>query len=128
MKTGPWTITVAEIPPSQNTMLRWHWQKLHQERRRWVSFLGYQGAKRIPAATETTKRRVLIEIHKGPRGKFDDPDNLPSRGKFILDALRELGVLWDDTNEHVAVEFIDHGPTPTKRTTVTVADMPGGAA
>lgn len=126
MPIQAWTITVRDhLPTAANRRERQHWSIRQKEKTLWRDLIGYQGGNRIPRATPHTRRRVTITLHKGPRGKHDDPGNLPYRAKAILDALVDLQILWDDDRDHLTLDPItEHLPTPDTATRITITEDP----
>lgn len=93
-----WTLTIKRLPCSMNQRERqsfWVRKKELDEITLEVSMLARQA--KIPVAQG--RRFVQITIHKSKRSRvLDDPANLPSRAKAILDALVRCGLLIDDNH------------------------------
>jgi Holliday junction resolvase RusA-like endonuclease len=88
---------------SPNVMLRAHWavrKKWKQKYQRLFSdWLQQNGDFTCP-------KPVHIDITRcvAGRGKMMDPDNLVGSVKLLIDALRECGILYDDTPECVSIQ------------------------
>ena len=96
MKKEAITITVPEIPPSNNKYIgrdaRWAYQ---QEKQRW-EWLIRSAIKKPPVAIE---RAVVKITYFFPDRRRRDPDNYS--GKMIMDGLVRCDVLVDDSFDHV---------------------------
>lgn len=91
--------TIPRVPLSPNRMLRMHWAKRRKEQNSWVPEMF---ASLSPENTEwmrlwarrDKKVKVKITVH---HKRLFDPDNLYGSVKFILDVMRHLGFLKDDS-------------------------------
>jgi len=77
---------------------------------------------RIPEAT--TKRRVVVHIHKTKRSRVtDDPANRDSRAKSILDAMVATGLLVDDSDAWLDWGHVHEGEKRDQvETVITIED------
>lgn len=85
------------LPPSLNRLLRMHWAFRENVKKLLEKEIYYSSLPRLVEFTMTrrAKRRVRIIInHK----RMDDPDNLSGRAKLILDVLKYMHLIWDDSS------------------------------
>lgn len=98
-------ITIPGVhPPSGNRYAREHWSRRSLDRAAWEKWLWAYGRKvgmRPNTATPATRLAIRICVVKDKRGRREDPANLDSRSKLVLDALVHLRVLWDDDAAHL---------------------------
>jgi hypothetical protein len=112
-----WTIILPFIPDGQNKRERKHWRRNDAEKKRVEHHLFWAcqaasmprlvdvkpGSKTYnvdPSRTvlRSVRRGIAIEVQKKPsNGQRDDPSNLDTRSKPILDVLVGMGQLVDDS-------------------------------
>ena len=89
---------------SPNKMLRMHWAVRRKLKREIVAELELRV---MPFLLKNEipfrKCHIVVERHISGRHKFMDPDNLVGSMKMLIDAMRELGIINDDTPEHVVI-------------------------
>lgn len=111
------TITVPQLPPRANQLLRMHWAKRKREQQNWREWLhaeanGCAGARQIrKAVLEGRKMAVEVVLY---HSRQDDPDNLHARCKLLLDALsykRGIGLILDDSPSHIELAVRQHKST-----------------
>lgn len=86
--------------PSQNQLLRMHWAK----RNRLKKSLAWQILAQCADRSTLPVQRAQIVITRMTCGKEPDPDNLTASAKLLLDALRDAGVIVDDSPEHITLD------------------------
>lgn len=74
----------------------------------------------IPEATG--RRRVQLTFQKTMRGNADDPGNLYSRTKALLDALVKLNLLVDDSDQWLDLPRPLQVKGPQKATIITIGE------
>lgn len=89
---------------SPNKMLRMHWAVRRKLKREIIAELElrvmpFLMKNEIPFQ----KCHIVVERHISGRHKFMDPDNLVGSMKMLIDAMRELGIINDDTPEDVVI-------------------------
>jgi len=88
-------LTIMSLPPSTNQLERMHWAVKKRLRRsvaqELTAAIHDQDEPFVPA---TTRRRVTIRVYR-PR-RFD-PDNAIGGLKVLLDAMRDVGLLKNDS-------------------------------
>ena len=89
---------------SPNKMLRMHWAVRRKLKREIIAELElrvmpFLMKNEIPFQ----KCHIVVERHISGRHKFMDPDNLVGSMKMLIDAMRERGIINDDTPEDVVI-------------------------
>lgn len=117
--------TIDGCPPSANELLRMHWAVKKRMRQR----LAWQIAAAIGIGkwpVEKARKRLMIEIWRAPKpGKKLtrrlDPDNLVGGCKILIDALRDMGLLYQDSPRWLELdEPIQHLTKENPRTTIEI--------
>jgi hypothetical protein len=88
-------LIIDEPSPSLNVTMRGHWSKQHKLRNRWF-WLVKAAIRRaqIWIPPKWPKAKIRIERY-GPR--ILDADNFRGGTKFLTDALKQEGIITDDT-------------------------------
>jgi Holliday junction resolvase RusA-like endonuclease len=89
----------ATLPPTVNTMGRWHWTRKVKLAQMWQRIIGMHVAGSIPRRPLARARITLT--WRGSREL--DYDNLVSAFKIPIDCLRKAGILRDDNIQHIGV-------------------------
>lgn len=84
-------------PPTLGKQLRTHPMKLPGLVK--VAAVYIVAAIGKPAAREQRKVRVRLTLHRKPRRKIKDDDNLHGMCKPLFDAIVRLGWAWDDSRK-----------------------------
>lgn len=85
-----YTITVPDVPPSLNKVLRMHWTSKAKLNSKWDAEIFVAAPKFFPIG----KMRVIIKLH---HSRLYDKDNAYGAVKPVVDALVSTGLLKDDT-------------------------------
>lgn len=93
-------VEVAEMVLSRNKLDSMHWSQRSKYSKKWEGLLIIAFRFKPPRATG--KVRLKITSH---RAKFLDHDNLVGGCKGIIDALKRMGVILDDTPALIEVEY-----------------------
>jgi hypothetical protein len=101
--TEPIRLYIPEASPSLNKYAYSHWRVRHADKKRWALMLLAE-SRRAGATKATGKRRLTIERHG--RRKLD-PDNLIGGAKGMIDELRALGLLLEDTDNALELAAIN---------------------
>lgn len=114
------TLTVPLASPSLNETSRMHWAVKGRHKRSWLALLRIAAGANRESLRASGRRHVLIE-RAGSRKL--DYDNLVGGAKeVIVDNLRTMGLLVDDTDEWVKIEAVNikrYGEKPYTRITLT---------
>lgn len=96
----PLLFEVAEVVPSLNRLLRMHWTQRRRliQRWSWLVLGAVRGRDTLPVGQFVG--RVRIRVIRRSHHTLDD-DNLAGSAKVILDALKRIGVIEDDSPAHV---------------------------
>ena len=94
-------VSIPGLPPI-NSATAMHWRKRAKLRSHWKREVWYAVTGKKPP-TPLQRSRVVITRNSAAR---PDPDNLTDTSKFLLDALVELGIIEDDSNEHIELEVL----------------------
>jgi hypothetical protein len=93
------TLEIPEAVPSLNTMLRRHWSVDRKLKTKWGKLVWVAvRSQRLTVQSPLQRARITI-TRLSPR--MLDPDNATGGCKHILDSLRLLDIIADDTPEHV---------------------------
>ena len=95
-------IQVPEIVPSMNVLLRTHWAARRRMLKKWEWIL-YVEAYRLRGPTGfkfdgKVRVRIIRRAHR-----MLDTDNLVGSCKIILDAMKTVGLIPDDSPDHIAL-------------------------
>lgn len=93
------TITIPTCPPSINKVLRMHWTSKRNLRAAWILLIRSQMGP--PKPVPKTKMRVTITLHNS---KAYDRDNAFGACKVIFDAMKTLGLIFDDRPQFLDAE------------------------
>jgi hypothetical protein len=89
---------------SPNKMLRMHWAVRRKLKREIIAELELRVMPFLMKNEIPFKKcHIVVERHISGRHKFMDPDNLVGSMKMLIDAMRDLGIIDDDTPEHVVI-------------------------
>jgi hypothetical protein len=99
------TIVIQDIPPSANVLNRKYrhprsYKMLRDGWQRMIWGLVQGGDKSWLRAMCDLSKKMRVDITFNHR-QWDDADNLPYRGKILLDCLRNLEFLRDDDAAHL---------------------------
>lgn len=89
------------LVPSQNQLLRWHWAKRRRLQNKLTAIVRY--GMTLPERTMCPITPAAVTITRRAFGKEPDRDNLVASSKLVLDALRDAGVIADDSPEHITL-------------------------
>ncbi len=88
-------LTIPDIPPSLNKVLRMHWAKKRGLLRAWIWMIRTSGIfGNSLVAFAGGRRRVRITLH---HSRLYDKDNAYGACKVIFDALKAEGLIMDDS-------------------------------
>jgi hypothetical protein len=115
-----YTITVPDVPPSLNKVLRMHWRVKNKLRHSFETPIYYLLGK--PAIGELRqlvfaqqKMRVVVTIHNA---RQYDKDNAYGACKVIFDVIKKLGLIVDDRPEFLESEVRQAKSTRKRKRTV----------
>jgi len=116
-------LTLKSIPPSMNQVMRMHWA----ERRRLRSTLQWEltaaladGGTKLPPllfGKTAPRRRVIVHVYR-PRRL--DPDN--AGPKILLDAMRDIGLIRNDSPRWLLLEVVQFIERTNCRTEIYIED------
>jgi hypothetical protein len=115
------TLTVARASPSLNEINGRHWSHYRQEKRAWLDLIWVAkleaGIHGMPMF-----ERAAVRIERFGRRSLD-VDNLTGGCKMLIDSLRALGLIADDSPEHIHLTVTQH-TSRTPRTVIQVEQLP----
>lgn len=89
-------LTIPELAPAMNVLMRMHFRTYAEKRDRWkILILEAAGVRRIKGVP------VAIELVRYYPGRPLDPDNLYASCKIPFDAMRNAGIITDDNPDIV---------------------------
>jgi len=112
-------ITIPEIPPSLNQILRMHYHERDRENKKWASLILYFDNRR--KKREPLKKVQVTITYFFPDARRRDTDNFS--GKFILDGLVNAGIIEDDSFNHVDLLLAGKVDRENPRTEIEVTPM-----
>jgi Holliday junction resolvase RusA-like endonuclease len=112
-----WRAEIPEVPPSANVLLRTHFRERKTKREVWYALL-YGAFFHEGITKATVKRTVTISIRS--KNERDHANNYLGADKLILDNLRRLGFIRDDSPKWV--EVVIHAEVGEPRTIVEVSE------
>ncbi len=98
---GRMKITIPEIPPSWNEIMRMHYHQRNKEVQRWAGLVGMFNNSRKQHNYERAEVKLTYYF---PDKRRRDPDNYS--GKVIMDALVSNGVIKDDSFANVELVIV----------------------
>jgi hypothetical protein len=91
----------SAIVPTLNKSLRGHWSIPYKQKKKWMWIIKhYMDQDQIPKAMEKATYFLLIRSY---RKRTMDKDNLYGSHKWMIDALRDSGFIYDDDSPHCAL-------------------------
>jgi len=115
-------LDIPLVPPSPNVMRRKYRSPLAYRRLRqlWETNLFHATgsaalSQKLKQQAEAKNAVAITVYHKKPY----DPDNLTGSAKVVLDALRNIGFIKDDSARYIALT-VEQVVGPDKRTTVRI--------
>lgn len=117
MPGNPIHLTIPRVPKSPNQFRGRHWTIKHADRNDWVKQiwaarmalpLNQRGTTGLfTPDTKPLKMRVKIDFYS-PYREMDPSDNLPFAQKPILDAMKGLLLIYDDSSEWCESTITQH--------------------
>lgn len=89
-------LTIADVPPSLNMLMRLHWWNQHALRKKWALLVRCQLDGYYLKAT--VKVRVAVTLC---HARLYDADNAVGACKVLVDALKDWRLIYDDTKEYL---------------------------
>lgn len=120
------TITVPRVPPSGNELRRQyrHWAALKRLKLAWMDDVVYcseikdhLALRELCGKTKGVGYKIHLHIRIGRR-KILDQDNAEAGLKPVLDALRAVGFIWDDSPK-----FLDRPPVEQFKSQKSVTEF-----
>ena len=123
-------IEVPRVAKSPNKLLGRHWYAKAAEREAWrqhiYALLSHGDQKRIAAVNESG-RILYLEIVQYRKRELDASDNLPASVKPLLDALKSIHLIRDDSGKWVKAE-VRQEKCPKGRSQFTMIRFEGDEA
>ncbi|MGO4496491.1 hypothetical protein AB4114_11395 [Paenibacillus sp. 2RAB27] len=97
-------LKIHAIPPSLNVIERMHHFARQKAKNQWEEEVGWEAkAQKVIPAKPLIKCKVQLIYHfRDNRGR--DPDNYA--GKWTLDGLRKIGIIANDTFNHIDLKAV----------------------
>lgn len=116
------TIVVPRVVPSRNLTRKWHYQEVKDQRNGWAADI-YHLARGLEkewlCVKGFQKAKMRVEIEREGR-KLLDPDNMDV--KHIIDALRQIGFLYNDDPEHMEL-VVTQRRSNERQTTIKISEV-----
>ena len=95
-------ITIPIIAPSRNELDKMHWGARHKLMKSFKAHI--EGAildmgMKVNKITKSKKRKVLIYSYR--KTLIKDKENLDGGHKQMVDSLKQLGLIWDDSERYI---------------------------
>ncbi len=113
-------IAVRKRIESLNKWQRMHWALRSKAKKEWWQEIIAACNGRVPRKRVKKKKKVVIVSY---RKRKLDYDNLVGGGKPMLDALRKLKFIWDDSPEWLEIDYIQKLQTVGELTIIKVRDI-----
>lgn len=115
-----WELTVFDVPPSANELMRMHWTKMRRLKEAWAYYLiesGVHGIPRCGVQKRTADFTLFVSKIR------DEANNYLGCDKLIIDNLVKYGILHDDSPEFLTLKI---SQTPAARTKTVIKISEGG--
>lgn len=100
------TLTVAKASPSLNTINGRHWSHYRQQKKLWMQLiLVAKMEAKVYGRPMLARAKVSIERFGS---KLLDGDNLVGGCKNLIDCLKALGIIVDDSPKHIDLTVSQH--------------------
>lgn len=113
------TLTVTEVVPSLNKLLRMHWSARRKLIKKWQWLLWLE-ISRAGGLDTFPKGKVEVRITRSSYHALDQ-DNLNGSAKIVLDALKINRVIPDDSPHHIALICDQDSGRPSTRIQVSAS-------
>jgi len=110
-----WMVTIRVKIESGNKLLRAHWGVRRDLKKKYMKAL--QVALHTPPAFASRLRHLDIISY---RKRLLDKDNLYTGAKLLIDALKELGWLYDDAPQYLKLRVTQRINTKNPRTVICI--------
>jgi hypothetical protein len=107
-------LTIPDVPPSLNVLLRLNWRNQYALRRKWNLLVRSQLNGNYLKGT--AKVRATITFH---HARFYDRDNAYGAAKLVVDALKDWRLIYDDSKKFLDLN-VEQEQHPHKRRFTTV--------
>lgn len=118
VKNFPLRIILPFVTLSENRLLRMHWAARKAKQQEYLAYLTVAGAyDRRFFAGEKEKRTVEIYSYRKRR---IDPDNLIGGMKPLIDCLRKMKLIWDDSPKYLDLTVVQETDGKDPRTEIVI--------
>jgi Holliday junction resolvase RusA-like endonuclease len=115
-------LTIPRIPVSLNKLLRMHWTTKRRDRDAWKEEIQVAMPYQYPPARKGERLRLAICQY---RSRMLDRDNLYGSVKNIVDALCDMGLIFNDDDKHLDLHVSQvKAKRREQKTEITVAEYP----
>lgn len=103
------TLTIPDVPPSLNVLMRLHWRNQHALRKKWILWV------RSQAVGNYLKGPVKVRVNVTLcHARLYDTDNAYGACKVLVDALKDWHMIYDDTKQYLELN-VEQKKTPHKK-------------
>jgi len=117
-------LTIPNAVLSNNEVIKMHWAVKRATRRAygWALQVVILESREIEPdfLYRKTRRRVKIVSY---RGRTLDPDNLSGGAKILIDAMRDLGLIFRDSKKWIILEIDDRLDRLNPRTEIEIEEI-----
>lgn len=110
------TLRTSEEIPSQNKTDKEHWSVDHRRGKRFERdlLLDLLIQTRKKARDKWTSRPAFVKLKviSQRRRRITDDANLRGGAKSFIDAIKRLGLIYDDDDDHVSIEYVQKTGSP----------------
>jgi hypothetical protein len=107
------TLTIPDVPPSLNVLMRLHWRNQHALRQKWILWVRSQlNGSYLKAIVKVRVKVTLCHA------RLYDADNAVGACKVVVDALKDWRLIYDDTKQYLELKVEQQKCPHKKRHTI----------
>jgi len=116
-------LTIFTELPSANKVMRMHWAERKRLRIRLAAEIGcaYMDQSDKPIHRRQIKRSVIVKLYR--RGRRFDKDNAYGAAKILIDSLRDLGLIYNDSEKWLDLSVCQELDHENPRTVIEIKDF-----
>lgn len=96
------TLDIQDVPPGLNVLLRMNWYRRHAEGKKWQKLVWIARCQALIGKPAPICKAQVVMTRTSP--KLLDQDNLYGSAKLVLDAMKRLDLIVDDSPDHLHLD------------------------